>query len=351
MIRYGIVGCGAIHSVHADALSAISGASLVAVFDSSRERCEAAAAKYAVHPAIDLTDLLDRTDAVIVCTPSGLHAEVGIAAAAAGRHVITEKPMDVTSERASALVTACRAAGVKFTCISQHRFSNAIRRTRAAVANGDLGDMVLGDAYIKWYRTQHYYDSGDWRGTWALDGGGCLMNQGIHYIDMLQWIMGGVASVQAQVRTRTHNIEVEDVATALVEYRNGAIGVIQGSTSCYPGMAERIEIHGRHGSIVVEGDRIKLWQVDSEAAQQGKYGGGVMMQPTPSLHLTERASDDADDVTANWGEQHRMQIEDFTRAIVEDREPFIPGEESLEPIRIIRAIYESSQNGGVKVNL
>ena len=351
MIRYGIIGCGAIYGVHAEALKNIQDAQLEGVFDIIPDRRSEASQKYGVRPSHSIGDLFDRVDTVIVCTPSGYHAELGILAARAGKHVIVEKPMDVSVERASDLVRETRKAGVKFTCISQHRFSSAIRRLRDAVKEGDLGRMVLGDAYIKWYRTQAYYDSGDWRGTWKLDGGGCLINQGVHYIDMLQWIMGGVKSVQAQVRTLSHDIEVEDVATALIEYKSGALGVIQGSTSCYPGMAERIEVHGKHGSVTVEGDRVKLWKVDAEAAQQGKYGGGVMMQPTPSIHLSDQTHDSADDATAQWGEQHRLQLEDFTRAIIEDREPFIPGEQSLEPLKIILAIYESSRDGGRRVDI
>ena len=351
MIRFGVIGCGAIYTVHCTALQTITGAKLVTVYDEVHSTALEAANKFGVSASSSLDELLDQVDAVIVCTPSGLHAEIGIRAAQAGKHVIVEKPMDTTMAKARALVQACRESNVKFTTISQHRFSTAIRRLRSAVRDGDLGSMVMGDAYIKWYRTQAYYDSGGWRGTWALDGGGCLMNQGVHYIDMIQWIMGGVKSVQAQVRTLAHDIEVEDVATAIVQYKSGAMGVIQGSTSCYPGMAERIEVHGRNGSIVVEGDRIKMWKVDAAAAQTGKYGGGVMMQPTPSLHLSEQVTDEIDDATAKWGEQHRLQIEDFVRAIQDDRDPFIQGEESLEPLKVILAIYESSRLDGAKVEL
>lgn len=350
MIRFGIVGCGAIHGVHAQAIAGIVDAELSCVFDIVPDRALAASQALGVSATESLEALFDAVDAVIVCTPSGLHAEIGMLAAQACKHVVVEKPMDVTLEAARGLVEATKANGVKFTCISQHRFSRAIRRTREAVQSGELGPMVLGDAIIKWYRTQAYYDAGDWRGTWALDGGGCLINQGVHYIDMIQWIMGGVKSVQAQVRTTAHDIEVEDVAVAIVEYKNGAIGIIQGSTSCYPGMAERIEVHGRHGSVVIEGDRIKLWKVDPLGAQEGKYGAGVMAQPTPSLHLSDQTAVE-DDPTSKWGEQHRLQLEDFVAAIREDRDPFIPGEASLEPLKIILGIYESSRNGGVKVEI
>jgi predicted dehydrogenase len=213
---------------------------------------------------------------------------------------------------------------------------------------GELGPLLAGDASIKWYRTQEYYDSGDWRGTWKLDGGGCLINQGVHYIDMIQWIMGGVHSVQAQVRTAAHSIEVEDIANVLVEYKSGAVGVIQGSTSYYPGFAERLEVHGEHGSVIVEGDRIKLWRVEAERAKLGKYGDGVMQQPTPSVHMSE-VTDNEEDPTAAWGEGHRLQFEDFAQAIADRRDPFITGEMALEPLKIILAIYRSARLGGRKV--
>jgi predicted dehydrogenase len=173
---------------------------------------------------------------------------------------------------------------------------------------------------------------------------------------MIQWIMGGVKSVQAQTRTAAHDIEVEDIAQALVEYKNGATGVIYGSTSFYPGMAERLEVHGKHGSVVLEMDRIKMWKSDPAAASEGLYGRGVMMQPTPTQHDADQNEADliascADDPTCTWGEQHRLQLEDFTRAVADDQEPFITGEESLEPLKVILAIYRSAAEGGRRVDV
>lgn len=349
MIRVGVVGCGAIHGIHCDAYKAIDGVEIAAVYDVLPERANAAAEKYGACPTKSLANLLRRVDAVSVCVPSGLHAKVGIQAARAGKHVVTEKPIDVSYAHGKALVDACRDAKVKLAVISQHRFANDMRKLQEAAQGGAFGRLVQGDMYNKWYRTQAYYDSGDWRGTWKLDGGGCLMNQGVHYVDMLQWVMGGVRSVRALIRTATHNIEVEDTAIALLEYTNGAVGVIQGSTSIYPGLAERIEVHGDCGSAVIEGDRLKLWKVDPNAlSDKSPYGGGVMKQPTPKETTVDSGEGQggAADPTAIWGEQHRMQLEDFVRAIADDREPFVTGEAALEPLKIILAIYRSGRRNG-----
>jgi predicted dehydrogenase len=267
--------------------------------------------------------------------------------------VLVEKPIDVTVDAALKLVQACRDAGVKLGVVSQHRFAPDIQRLKAAIDEGRLGPMIEGDAYIKWYRTQTYYDSGDWRGTWVLDGGGCLINQGIHYIDMIQWLMGGVRSVQARVRTAAHRIEVEDVATALVDYRSGAMGVIQGSTSFYPGFTERLEVHGRHGSVTIEGDRVTVWELDELRDEDtSPYGRGVQAQPTPNLRASA-SPQEADGMTAaeRWVEQHRLQIDDFVRAITEDHDPFITGEDALEPLKVILAIYQSSHSLGSPVEI
>jgi len=353
-VRIGIVGCGAIFRTHADAIGQIDSATLTAVYDEVLERAEAASVQYSCMAARSLDELLDLCDAVIVAVPSGLHSQIGIQAVSAGKHALVEKPLDVTLERASDLVEEAKRAGVKLAGMSQHRFSKSIQRVRQAAQNGELGDLLAGDAYIKWYRTQAYYDSGDWRGTKSLDGGGCLINQGIHMIDMIQWIMGGVASVQAQMRTAAHNVEVEDIAQALVEYRNGATGIIYGSTSFYPGLPERLEVHGRHGSVVVESDCVRLWKADAEAAAEGLYGGGVMMQPTPTLHTASQNEEllireSAADRSACWGEQHRLQIQDFVDAILEDREPFITGQDALEPLKVVLAIYESAGKWGERI--
>jgi UDP-N-acetyl-2-amino-2-deoxyglucuronate dehydrogenase len=353
-VRFGIVGCGVIHETHIHALAGVEGAELVAVYDINQERAQKAAEKFGVKRARTLSELIEAVDAVTVCVPSGLHAKIGIQAARAGKHVLVEKPIDVTLKAATALVTAARTAGTTLSVISQHRFAPDIHALRDTVKSGQLGQMLAGDAYVKWYRTQAYYDSGDWRGTKKLDGGGCLMNQGVHYVDMLQWVMGGVASVQAQTRTVAHKIEVEDIANALLTFRSGAVGVLQGSTSSFPGFAERLEVHGRLGSAIIEGDRLKVFEQDLASEEDASpYGRGVTAQPTPNVHGvgTETNLTAAADPKVLWIEQHRLQIEDFTLAILERREPFMTGEMALEPLKVILAIYRSAQRNGATVHI
>jgi predicted dehydrogenase len=353
-VRFGLIGCGAIHGTHAQALGNIEGAQLAAVYDSVPEQACAAADKFGVPAKKSLKSLFDSVDAVCLCVPSGLHAKIGIQAAKAGKHVVCEKPVDVNLKAAESLVRTAREQNVKLTVISQHRFANDIRTLRETAQSGGLGKLLEGDAYIKWYRTQAYYDSAAWRGTWALDGGGCLMNQGVHYVDMIQWIMGGVRSVQAVTRTSAHNIEVEDIATALVEFKNGAVGVIQGSTSFFPGLAERLEVHGTFGSVIIEGDRTKVWEIDPNAPNDGSpYGRGVSAQPTPKVHSHDKAPSvgGASDPSALWTEQHRLQLEDFTQAVLENRDPYITGEEAIEPLKVILAIYRSAKRNGARVQV
>lgn len=354
MVRYGLIGCGVVHGTHADALENIEGAEFAGVYDALSERAEATAKKYGVAACKSPDDLFQMVDAVSICVPSGLHAAIGIAAAKAGKHVLCEKPIDTTYDRALNLVEACEEAKVKLGVISQHRFATDIKKLHELAQDGSFGRLLQGDCYNKWYRSQAYYDSGDWRGTWELDGGGCLMNQGVHYIDMIQWVMGGVKAVQAQTRTQAHErIEVEDIANVLVEYKNGAIGVIQGSTSFYPGFAERLEVHGVYGSAVIEGDRFKFLKIDAENCGIGLYGDGVNRQPTPSIHLhgDDHTKTAADDPTAAFGPQHEMQISDFVQAIIDDREPIVTGRKALEPLKIILAVYQSAKAGGARIEI
>lgn len=347
MIRFALVGCGAIHATHAEALAQVEGGELAAVVDVVPERARAAGERWGVHAFTRLALALEHVDAVSVCTPSGLHAKVGLAAARAGKHVLVEKPIDTTRAKAERLVAGCREAGVKLASVSQHRFARDVQRLKHLVAQGAFGRMVGGEAHVKWYRTQAYYDSGDWRGTWALDGGGCLINQSIHTIDVLQFIMGPVRAVWAQTRTAAHTIEVEDVAHAIVEFESGATGIIHCTTCAYPGFRERVEVNGVHGSAILEGDRIVCHESDPAApASSSPYGRDLKYHPLPTHTMFDNRPSDEPDPTTRWDMQHRMQIQDFVDAIRADREPFVRGEDGLEPLRVILAIYRSARAGG-----
>lgn len=351
-MKFGIIGCGAISGVHGDFMNKATGVELAAVYDLVPERTQALATKYGVHAAESLDDLCNHVDAVTVAVPSGLHAETVIECARRGKHVLSEKPIDVSTDAARKAIEFCKTAGVTYGVISQHRFAPDIQRAREAMLGGAFGKPVIGDASIKWYRTQAYYDSGEWRGTWKLDGG-CLLNQGVHYIDMLQWTMGGIKSVQAQMLAGVgRNIEAETAAQALVEFHNGAIGTIMGSTLVYPGFEEKLELHGLNGTIVIEGDKIKKWEVDPNAASDpSPYGRGVQYHPVPNLSSEEgeQGATGAGDPLAIFGAQHQLHFEDFASAVGEGRAPFIPAEEALKPLQVILAIYESARQDGKRV--
>jgi UDP-N-acetyl-2-amino-2-deoxyglucuronate dehydrogenase len=339
-IGWGIIGCGVIAPFHARAVAAVAGARLVAVVDEVPERAAAAGAEFGVEAMTDLDAFLARPDiqAVSICVPSGLHAAIGARAAEAGKHVLCEKPIDITLPAADHLIATCRARGVKLGVISQNRFSPAMVQVREALAAGRFGRLLFGGAYIPWYRTQGYYDSGAWRGTWALDGGGCLMNQGIHYIDLLQWTMGPVERVVARAATVAHQIEVEDVALAILQFQNGALGLIQGSTAIYPGLPERLEIAGEGGTAVVTAGKLSVWEFKDEKGEVGAYGAKVSAD---SAVTATGAADPA----AISGSTHAAQVADLVAAIREDRDPAITGEAARRPLELILAIYQSAREG------
>ena len=336
-IGFGIVGCGMIASFAARAVSEISGARLVATFSRNGSRAESVAEPYDATAYTDFDAFLDRQDldAIYVSTPSGTHADYTIPAAKAGKHVIVEKPIDITLQRARAMAQACDEVGVKLGVISQSRFSEGSRILKEAVDVGRFGRLTIGDAYVKWYRNQVYYDKGGWKGTRALDGGGALINQSIHAIDLLQWFMGPVKEVTAFCDTLGHErIDVEDTAVAALRFANGALGVIVGATSAYPGFLKRIEISGSNGSAILEEQDITYWRFnpadpkDEDVLKRftkRRSGGGGAADPAGISHVG-----------------HRKQFEDFLAAIAEDRPPLVDAQEGINSLEIILAIYASS---------
>ena len=355
-IRFGVLGCGSIGPTHMGAIRQIADADLVAVADVVPERAASAATRYGVSSVYTGLDALladPAVDAICICTPSGLHADQAARALRAGKHVVVEKPMDVSLEACDRLIAAEGETGKKLTIISQHRFDAASVLLKAAIDAGKLGRIVLADADVKWWRTQAYYDSGDWRGTWAMDGGGALMNQGVHSVDLLQWLTGGVSSLYGQIRTRAHErIEVEDTAVAALAFECGAIGTLTATTAAWEGYPVRIDIYGTDGSAVLEGDRLSLLRLKtgeefkSEAA--AAHALSVASGGTASVKEDAASRETAVEAAAPgavWGDSHRAQIEDFIRAIRTDGTPLIDGREGRRPIEIITAVYRSAQTG------
>jgi len=339
---FAIVGCGVISRTHAKAIAALPNAHLVTAVDVVPDKAQALTAQFGGEPETDLRRALSRpdVDVVSVCVPSGLHAEVGCLAAEAGKHVLVEKPIDITLPAADRLIAAGERAGVKLAVVSQHRFDAGVRQMKDIITSGRLGRLLVGDAFIKWYRTQAYYDSGDWRGTWALDGGGALMNQGVHYVDLLRWMMGPVKSIVARCRTAAHQIEVEDIATALLEFENGAVGLLEASTAVYPGMGERLEISGTGGTLVVESGVMRIRELKDYGGETSFYGRKIdSNQPAPGS--VEGAADPA----SISGDSHQTQIQDLLQAIDEDRDPFVTGREGRHALEVVLGVYDSAQRG------
>ncbi|HNR36610.1 MAG TPA: Gfo/Idh/MocA family oxidoreductase [Candidatus Hydrogenedentes bacterium] len=340
-LGFGIIGCGNIGPVHAEALSQVRGAKLVAVSDVVEQNARTLAEKYGASWYTDYRRLLDRkdVDAVCLCVPSGVRGTMGETCAAAGKHILAEKPLEINTRKIDRLIEAAAQAGVKLGCVFQSRFAEGAQRIRKAVEQGRFGRLVLGDAYIKWFRSQEYYDSSQWRGTWKLDGGGALINQGIHQVDLLLWFMGPAKWVRAESRILAHDrIEVEDLACATIQFENGALGVIEASTAIWPGHAAKVEIHGSEGSAVLEDGELRFWQFRKEtkadARLRATFGGESAL-----------GSGAGDPLSHLKCEGHRRQIQDFVKAIQEDRPPFVDGPEGRRSVALIEAIYKSAATG------
>ena len=329
----GIVGCGTISDVHAEAIQSLADTRLVSVFDRESGRAEHLGRKFGVsfHARWDSFIRESRLDAVSICTPSGTHLDYGKSAAAAGKHVIVEKPIEVTLDRGKALMDACKACGVALAVIFQNRFLDDAIRLRQLVQTGGLGKIFLADAYIKWFRQQSYYDSAAWRGTLALDGGGVLINQAIHTVDLLQWVAGRIRSVFGQTGTYTHDrIEGEDAAVAAVRFANGAIGVIEGSTSVKPAVDRRLEIHGESGTAVLEGNTLSV--ITGESATAFPAGRGAPKSGGASAPLQNFST-----------EPHRRQFQAIGQAIRAGTQPPVSGKEALDALAVVLAVYESAR--------
>src|SRR5438067_1021222 len=269
MLGFAIVGCGMIERFHARALAEVPGTRVVALVSRQRANAEKLAEALGLHCDLytDLDPVLARkdVDVVVVTTPSGAHLEPAVAAAKAGKHVVVEKPLEITPARCDAIIDACDRQGVKLCTIFPSRFGDANQALKKAVDAGRFGRLTLGETTCKWWRPQSYYDEGGWKGTKTLDGGGALMNQAIHNVDLLTWMMGPVTHISGFTSTLAHErIEVEDTAVACLRFANGALGVIQAATSVHPGLPKTIAVHGDRGSVVIEQDDMLRWDFEPE---------------------------------------------------------------------------------------
>jgi predicted dehydrogenase len=337
---FGIIGLGLIAEMHAKALKEIPGADLVACFDVDMARADSFSKTWGGLPFHDLNAFLacPGLEIVTICTPSGLHMESAVAAAHAKKHVVVEKPLEITVERCDAILQAAKDNHVLLSGIFPSRFHRVAKIVKEAVDSGRLGTIVLADAYVKWFRSQDYYDASGWKGTWALDGGGALMNQSIHAIDLLQWFMGPVVEISASIGTIAHErIEVEDTAVATLRFANGALGVVEGTTGAYPGFFKKIEISGSQGSIVLEEENLSTWKfltelphdtsIRAEFAALTATGGG------------------AADPSAIGHHGHKMQFLDIIQALESGTQPLVTGEEARKAVEIIQGIYLSAKEG------
>ncbi len=340
-LRFGIIGCGVIGHIHAEAISSLPDAQLVAVADVIPKRAQELAEEFHVTPYEDVQEMLahEELDVVDIGTPSGQHGELACQVMRSGRHVIVEKPMEISRAAIEEMLRVQQETGMKLAVISQHRFDPVTRQVHDLVEEQAFGRLVLGNAIIPWWRSQAYYDSGAWRGTWELDGGGVLMNQSIHSIDLLQWLMGPVRSVFAYTDTLVHRMETEDVAVAVLRFANGALGTISATTGAYPGVSTRIEIYGDKGSAVIEDDRLSYLHLARDDHEEvGPYG----VDPGQRVHSTATADiSAAQDPAALSFRSHALQIADMIRAIREDGTPLLDGYAARHPVEIILGIYES----------
>jgi len=346
-MNIGILGSGNISGTHARAASAIPGVAVAAVYGRNPERVQRLASEHGARACTDLDEFLQHRpmDIVAIGTPSGLHATHGIAAVERGLHVIVEKPIDVTVARATALVAAADARHVKLGVIFQDRFAPGVRALKRLVDDGTLGRPVLVSARVKWFRPPEYYAASSWRGTRALDGGGALMNQGVHTVDLLLWLLGPVRRVFARTAAALHEIEVEDTAVAVLEFESGALATLEATTAAFPGYPRRIELSGTNGTAIIEDDR--LIGADIRSGPAGPNGPALQearrpgpFQPGESTPPINVSSPVVADVSG-----HRSVIEDFIQAIADDRPPGCDGREGIRSVALVEAIYDSARRG------
>ena len=338
-MHIGLIGGGNISETHARAAFAIPGTRIAAIYGTNPEKVILLARKYDARPFQDFNAFLAHRpmDLVIIGSPSGLHATQGIAAAKQGLHVLTEKPIDISTVRADALIKAAEQSGVKLGVIFQDRIKPHIRQLKEWIDCGQLGKPLLVEARVKWYRPPEYYSGSQWRGTLTLDGGGALINQGVHTADLLLWLLGDVARVQAHVATQFHAIEAEDVAAAILEFSNGALGVLHATTAAYPGYPRRVEISGSEGTVILEHDRITT--VD------------LCNTPKENVEVARDENQSASSALVSDFRGHQAVLEDFLSSIRSNTAPVCDGREGRRSLALIEAIYRAARSPQMAVNV
>lgn len=335
-LGFGIIGAGTIAGFHAQAIAQLKGARLVGVASRSLENARKVADKHGVLATSDTAALLAHPDLHVVCitTPSGAHLEPALAAIRAGKHVVIEKPIEITTARVDEILAAADQARVRVVPIFQGRFGDGARTVKAALDAGRLGRLVLASAYVKWHRTAQYYTG--YRGSLGLDGGGAVINQAIHGLDLLQWFAGLPTEVFAWQTRRVHTgIEAEDTAAATLRFPDGALGAFEASTALWPGWSRRLELCGEHGSISLEDDRIAKWEFREARPEDDAIRAGG----------SNALGSGASDPKAINTEGHRRQLQDLVDALTAGRAPALDGREGRKAVAFVNAIYESARTG------
>src|SRR5882757_5702789 len=333
-IRLGLIGGGNISETHARAAMTVPGVEVSAIYGSNSAKVERICGECGATPYSDFERFLAHSpmDVVAIGSPSGLHAEQGIAAARRGLHVLTEKPIDITVDRADALIAEAGKAGVKLGVFFQDRCKPDILCVKNAVDSGALGRPILADARVKWFRPPDYYTKSRWRGTWALDGGGALINEAVHTVDLMLWLFGDVISVQATSKASLHAIEAEDPLVALLEFANGALGVLQAATSAYPGYPRQLELTGSEGTLIIAQDRLLAADLRNPHADL-QCGGKADQNPSASSPVVS-------DIRG-----HQSVLEDFLQSIQANTGPRCDGREGRRSLALVEAIYAACRTG------
>ncbi len=349
-VKTALIGCGKVGQIHAEALGSLEVSEFVAACDASPERAEAFAARHGVKAFTHVEAMLreSRAEAVCVCTPHPLHAAPAVQAIEAGAHVLIEKPMAATLADCDAMLAAASKTGVKIGVVSQRRWFDPVRRMKAAIDAGKIGRPVLGVVAMFNWRDEAYYHSDPWRGRWDTEGGGVLVNQAPHQLDLLLWMMGEIDELSGDWANLNHpGVEIEDTAVAIVRFKSGGLGSVVASLSQKPGLFTKVHVHGSNGagvgvetdrgasfvagvSTIVEPPLTDLWNIPGEESWLARFQD------------VDRSSFAAVDATTYY---HRLQIEDFLRAILEDRPPLVDGNDGRKVVELFTAVYRSRRDG------